>query len=77
MSLERWARLTQRLFESFYVAAQLIGRNLLRSKATSLKRLAERRTTQAARLYALVLGFPAARFTAIRGRDLLEEPSGL
>ena len=77
MWLEKRAHLTQKLFESFYVAAQLICGNLLISKATSPKRLAERHTTQAARLCALFLDFPIARFGTSKGRDLLQEPSEL
>ena len=77
MWAQRWAHLTEKLFESFYVACQLVCRNLLLSRASSLKQQAERHTTQASRLYALDLEFPFARFKSIKGRDLIQEPSEL
>lgn len=77
MWAQRWAHLTEKLFESFYIACQLVCRNLLLKRAASLKQQAERHTTQAGRLYALALDFPFARFKSIKGRDLVQEPSEL
>ena len=73
----RWAHVTTRLVESFYVAANLITRNLLLSCATALRKKAEKREVQAGRLLAVTLEYPVSQFTSVRGRDILQPPSEL
>jgi hypothetical protein len=63
----KWASIAIRLFESYYVAAQLEARRLLLASAEVYRKLADRR---AAHLLAVALEFPNTYSPNSLGRDL-------
>ena len=80
----KWAHVTCRLIESYYVASCLVTRNLLLANAEALladaaasQKKADQRKIQAGRLLSVTLEFPTQYFGQVRGRDILQEPTSL
>ncbi len=70
-----WARIVEKLIESFYLASNLTARKALLAGAVALEKRAARQKVQAERLLAVLLDVPCRQFTLVKGRDILSTDS--
>ena len=72
-----WARVVEKLIESFYLASNLTARKALLAGAAAPEKRAARKKVQAERLFAVLLDVSCRQFSFVKGRDILAAESEL